>query len=98
MMGTLVQDVRYPLVTITRARGVTIAAILTLALGIGGTTAVFCVAYGVLWKPLPNSAPDRLVRVWEEHPAAYRRQGTAGSAATPSGRWTLCPLQSGLWC
>jgi putative ABC transport system permease protein len=75
MMGTLVQDIRYALVMIARARGVTIAAILTLALGIGGTTAVFCVAYGVLWKPLPYSAPDRLVRVWEEHPGGVSPAG-----------------------
>ena len=74
-MATLIQDVRYALVMLRRERGVAIAAILTLALGIGGTTAVFCIAYGVLWRPLPYAASDRLVRVWEEHPGGVSPAG-----------------------
>jgi putative ABC transport system permease protein len=66
-METLLQDVRYALVTMKRNKGFTIAGLLTLALGIGATTAVFSIVYGVLWRPLPYPAPQRLVRMSEEH-------------------------------
>ena len=67
-METLLQDVRYALVTMKRNKGFTTAGLLTLALGIGATTAVFSVVYGVLLRPLPYPEPDRLVRLSEEHP------------------------------
>jgi putative ABC transport system permease protein len=58
-MDTLLQDVRYALVTMKRNKGFTTAGLLTLALGIGATTAVFSVVYGVLSRPLPYRVPDR---------------------------------------
>ncbi len=69
-METLWREIRQTLRWMARQKGFTGAACLTLALGIGATTASFSVVYGVLLKPLPYPDPDRLVRVWEEHPGA----------------------------
>jgi putative ABC transport system permease protein len=54
-------DFRYGIRALRRARGFTIVAVLTLALGIGATTAVFSVVHGVLIKPLPFRDADALV-------------------------------------
>jgi putative ABC transport system permease protein len=69
-METLVQDVCYTIALMRRNRGFTCAALLTLALGIGATTAVFSIVYGVLLRPLPFPAADRIVELSEEHPGA----------------------------
>src|SRR3954470_7870440 len=69
-METLLKDVRYALAMMRRNPAFTTAGLLTLALGVGATTAVFSVVYGVLLRPLPYPGADRLVRLSEEHPGA----------------------------
>ena len=64
-MLTLWQDVRYGLRVLAKNPGFAMAAILTLALGIGATTAIFSVVYAALLQPLPFPQPGRIVRVWE---------------------------------
>lgn len=71
-LETLAKDLRYAIRGLRKNPGFTVAAVITLAVGIGATTAVFTVLNGVLIKPLPYSEPERLAGVW--HSAVF--QGT----------------------
>jgi predicted permease len=66
------QDVRYAGRGLARSPGFAGFAVATLALGIGASTAIFSVAYGVALRPLPYPEPERLVRLYEARPADGR--------------------------
>ena len=63
---TFVQDVRYAWRNLRRNPGFAAVAIATLALGIGGLTAMFSAFDTILIRPLPYADPDRLVMVWDD--------------------------------
>ena len=64
-MDQFFQDLRYAARTLVHRRAFSIIAIVTLALGIGITTAIFSVVNGILLRPLPFRNSDRIVTVWE---------------------------------
>jgi putative ABC transport system permease protein len=64
-MSRLLQDLRYALRQLYKSTGFTAVAVLTLAVGIGATTAIFSVMYGVLLRPLPYSGADRIMAIFE---------------------------------
>jgi predicted permease len=62
----LSQDIRYAVRQLLRSPGFTVVAVMTLALGIGATTAIFTLVYDVMLRPLPFTRADRLVTVEEK--------------------------------
>jgi len=64
LLEDVVADLRYAARWLVRSPGFALSAVLTLALGVGGTTAVVCVVDGVLLRPLPYPEAERLVAVW----------------------------------
>ena len=74
-MESLLRDVLYALTTLRRTPGLTVTILITLALGVGATTAVFTVVHDVLLKPLPYPDSAQLVRIWEEHPGGHSPAG-----------------------
>jgi predicted permease len=67
-MKSLAHELRYSARTLWRSPGFTAVAVLTLALGIGVTTAIFSLVHAVLLRPLPFGEPERLAMVFEKRP------------------------------
>ena len=78
-MQTLWQDLRYGVRMLLKNPGFTLIAILTLALGIGATTAIFSAVYPILFASLPYPHAERLAMVWEARKDGGRIESTFGA-------------------
>lgn len=73
-MTSLLLDLRHASRVLANNATTTVVAVFTLALAMGATTSIFSVVYGVLLRPLPYPAPERLVAIWEvNHRGTYSR-------------------------
>ena len=72
------QDVRYGARNLLRTPGFTVIAVVTLALGIGGTTAIFSAVNPVLFEPLPYPNAHRITMIWELGKDGLRSDGSFG--------------------
>src|SRR5215469_8998468 len=68
----LVQDLRYGFRVLWKSPVYALVSVFTLALGIGASTAIFSVVYGVLLRSLPFQKPEQIVRLWEVGPKGNR--------------------------
>jgi predicted permease len=80
-MSGWMQDIRYAVRQLRKAPGFSVTAVVTLALGIGATTAMYSVVQGVLLAPLPYPAQDRLVGVGFTFPQEKPNAEEAGTSA-----------------
>jgi putative ABC transport system permease protein len=78
-MTSLLLDLRHAVRVLLKSLSATVVAVFTLSLAIGATTAIFTVVYGVLLRPLPYPAPDRLMAIWE-----VNHRGTFSRLADPN--------------
>ena len=67
-MPSWIQDIRFALRSFAKNPGFTLAAVLSLAIGIGANTSIFSVANALLFRPLPYDNPDLLVILWNRSP------------------------------
>jgi len=83
-MYSLVQGLRFASRQLRKSHGFTVTVVLTLALGIGATTAIFSLVQGILLRPLPFNDPDRLVLLGDHLRAGYNTPVTAREIETYS--------------
>ena len=92
-LESLLQDVRYTLRQLRKAPGFTLTAVLTLALGIGATTAIFTLVQQVMLQSLPVARPDQLWRIGDQ-PHCCQWEGYSQNSEGELSDWSLFPWEA----
>jgi hypothetical protein len=92
-LESLLQDVRYALRQLRKAPGFTLTAVLTLALGIGTTTAIFTLVQQMMLQSLPVSRPDQLWRIGDQ-PHCCNWAGYSQDSDDEPSDWNLFPWEA----
>jgi predicted permease len=92
-LESIVQDIRFGLRQLRKSPGFTLTAVLTLALGIGATTAIFTLVQQVMLQSLPVNRPDELWRIGDE-PHCCNWPGYSQDSDGESGDWNLFPREA----
>jgi len=71
-LAGLWRDIRYGMRALRRTPAFALGSVITVALTVGATTAIFSVAYAVLLRELPYAEPERLVWIWSDQPGRDR--------------------------
>lgn len=90
-LESVLRDVLYALRSLRKNPAFAATAVLILALGIGGNTAIFTVVRAVLLKPLAYEDPDRLVRLGDMTPVRYEETRAAARSFTAVGAYAVVP-------
>jgi len=80
IVDKLLKDLKFGFRSLINKPGLTVVALLTLALGIGANTALFSILYATFWKPLPYRNANQLAIIWETKPEQGRFQNVANPA------------------
>src|SRR5215217_3501494 len=78
-MDTIIKDIRYGVRGLLKHPGFTAIVVITLALGIGASTAIFSVVNSVVLRPLPYRTAERIVAIQEHDPSGKRGQSTSAN-------------------
>ena len=80
---TILTDLKFALRSLSRAKGLSVTVVLTLALGIGANAAIFSVVRGVLLRPLVNRDESRLIYIRQSAPGTQQRERRVLGARDP---------------